>query len=107
MVLPDTIPNFSLNITPQKLNALTQEIINSLQGAVQDIIERSENKNANKLDLLKSWHKAEGLAAEQQTFCTLPSYVRKKIINIICLYIYIYKFTLIFFFFFFKKKKKK
>jgi len=78
MVLPGTIPKFSLNITPQKLNGLTQEIINTLQQSVTDIIERSENKKINKLDLLKDWHKAEGLAAEKQTFCTLPSLVRKK-----------------------------
>jgi len=75
MVLPGTIPKFSLNITPQKLNGLTQEIINTLQQSVTDIIERSKNKEINKLDLLKDWHKAEGLAAEKQTFCTLPSLV--------------------------------
>ena len=75
MVLPGTIPKFSLNITPQKLNGLTQEIISTLQKSVNDIIERSENSKVNKLDLLKEWHKTEGLAAEKQTFCTLPSLV--------------------------------
>jgi len=76
MVLPGNIPKFSLNITPQKLNGLTQEIINTLQQTVNDIIERSENKKINKIDLLKEWHKTEGLAAEKQTYCTLPSLVR-------------------------------
>jgi len=75
MVLPGNIPKFSLNITPQKLNGLTQEIINTLQQTVNDIIERSENKKINKIDLLKEWHKTEGLAAEKQTYCTLPSLV--------------------------------
>ncbi|ORX44127.1 Metalloendopeptidase family-saccharolysin & [Piromyces finnis] len=75
MVLPGNIPKFSLNTTPQKLNTLTQEIINILQQNVKSIIELSENKKINKLDLLKEWHKVESLAAEKQTFCTLPSLV--------------------------------
>ena len=94
MVLPGTIPKFSLNITPQKLNGLTQEIITILQKSVNDIIERSENKKIDKLDLLKEWHKTEGIAAEKQTFCTLPSLVS-------ILFFFIFYFILFFILFYF------